>query len=252
MALCLMLTGCISEETKEETAGGDNDMATELVFSSFDGGGPDYSIHLEDPGFVSFTKSRQYKDDNHDELDGAAFEIVFVFTGIQPGETYMVIEERSPIAGYYDHRYHVMVDESLNVTLKKLSTTDLNALTEPSATLVIHTDNGSFYANLANNSSAKAFLKHLNSEVLTVEMHDYGNFEKVGDLPWELPANDELITTKPGDIILYQGNKITIYYDEDTWEFTRLGEINVISREELLEVFGDGDVTVTFWLEWSE
>ena len=83
-------------------------------------------------------------------------------------------------------------------------------------------------------------------------MSDYGSFEKVGDLPQELPRNDESITTVPGDIILYQGNKITIYYDENTWEFTRLAKIYDVTREELLDVLGDGDVTVSFWLEWSE
>ena len=83
-------------------------------------------------------------------------------------------------------------------------------------------------------------------------MHDYGNFEKVGPLPFELPRNDETITTEPGDIILYQGNQITIYYDENTWNFTRLAKIDNVTREELLDVLGSGDVTVTFWIEWSE
>lgn len=80
----------------------------------------------------------------------------------------------------------------------------------------------------------------------------YGNFEKVGPLPFELPRNDETITTEPGDIILYQGNQITIYYDENTWNFTRLAKIDNVTREELLDVLGSGDVTVTFWIEWSE
>ena len=83
-------------------------------------------------------------------------------------------------------------------------------------------------------------------------MHDYGNFEKVGDLPWELPTNDEEITTKPGDIILYQGNKITIYYDENQWNFTKIGKISYVDEEELREVLGDGDVTAEFSVEWTE
>ena len=74
----------------------------------------------------------------------------------------------------------------------------------------------------------------------------------MGPLPWELPRNDEQITTEPGDIILYQGNQLTIYYDENTWSFTRLGKIKYVTKEELLEALGDGDVTVSFWLEWSE
>ena len=60
------------------------------------------------------------------------------------------------------------------------------------------------------------------------------------------------MNTDAGDIILYQGDKITVYYDENTWTFTRLGHIDGATRESLLEVLGDGDVTVRFYLEWSE
>lgn len=83
-------------------------------------------------------------------------------------------------------------------------------------------------------------------------MHDYGSFEKVGNLPWKLPTNDEEITTEPGDLILYQGDKITVYYDENTWNFTKLGRLNATS-EEIKEVFGDKDeITASFFLEWTE
>ena len=53
-------------------------------------------------------------------------------------------------------------------------------------------------------------------------------------------------------MILYQGDQITVYYDENTWNFTRLAKIGSVTREELLEAFGEGNVTVTFWTEWSE
>ena len=100
-------------------------------------------------------------------------------------------------------------------------------------------------ASLENNSSAQALAELLKQGDITVDMSDYGNFEKVGDLPQSLPRNDEKITTVPGDIILYQGNKITIYYAENTWDFTKLGHINNITQEELKTLLGDGDVTVS-------
>ena len=80
-------------------------------------------------------------------------------------------------------------------------------------------------------------------------MHDYGNFEKVGPLPQSLPTNDQRITTSPGDTILYQGNQVTIYYDANTWSFTRLAKIEDATRESLLTVFGIGDVEVTLSLQ---
>ena len=62
---------------------------------------------------------------------------------------------------------------------------------------------------LSDNSSAQAFAELLESGSVTIEMNDYGNFEKVGTLPETLPRNDERITTEAGDLILYQGNQIT-------------------------------------------
>ena len=104
----------------------------------------------------------------------------------------------------------------------------------------------------ADNSSAEAFIDLLTEGDVTVDMHDYGNFEKVGPLGAELVRNDEDITTEPGDVILYQGNQITIYYDTNTWDFTRLGKVQGLSQAELNEVLGEGDVSVTFSLSAGE
>lgn len=109
-----------------------------------------------------------------------------------------------------------------------------------------------FTVDLEDNSSAEAFVEKLSSDPITVDMQDYGNFEKAGDLPWDLPRNDEKITTQPGDLILYNGNKITVYYDENTWDFTKLGTLNA-SEEEIRKVFGgEDDIQVKFFVEWTE
>ncbi len=111
--------------------------------------------------------------------------------------------------------------------------------------------NGHTYsATLADNSSAQAFAQLLKSGPLTVSAHDYGSFEKVGDLGTSLPRNDEQITTSPGDIILYQGDQITVYYAQNSWSFTRLGRIDDPSG--LQEALGDGDVEITFQLTDGE
>ena len=99
-----------------------------------------------------------------------------------------------------------------------------------------------------NNSSAEAFAALLAEGDVTVDMHDYGGFEKVGPLGTTLVSGDERITTEPGDVILYQGNQITIYYDVNTWSFTRLGRVQDLTPDELREILGDGDPTVVFSL----
>lgn len=99
-----------------------------------------------------------------------------------------------------------------------------------------------------DNTSAQAFLDLLAQGDITIQMQDYGNFEKVGSLGTTLPTNDTQITTQPGDVILYQGDQITIYYDTNTWNFTLLGKVQGLTQQQLKEILGDGDVTVTFSL----
>ncbi len=434
-----------------------------LSFHSFDGGGPEYRITLEDPTLAAFEAERRYGKPDHALLEGAGYDVIFTFTGLKPGETGMTVAVRSPAGENRDIVYTVKVDESLRVTLteKRLpvafsltregacnyeittpgdgyrlqvnqgaaqsigadvvealqeiidefgmdgwdgfdkraedsgegfsleiaydgggwiraagqgvfppgwaeATARIDELLEamrppeigevpgayrwpgeddaggitialaadgtfalagpasdgggewamdgallyllgggdpgwygifipvrdaliyveadsidfPAAlpdgarfekmkdewdtgeyraafvratpTLTIEAGGKVFYAVLEENPSADALVEKLNSGAISVEMHDYGDFEKVGPLPWSLPANDGEITTEPGDVILYQGDKITIYYGRNAWRFTRLAKIENVTREQLLDAFGEGGVTVTFWLEWSE
>jgi len=113
--------------------------------------------------------------------------------------------------------------------------------------LNIQIDNGkskhTLTATLNDNSSSRALMELLEKGSITIDMHDYGSFEKVGSLPSSLPRNDTQITTEPGDIILYQGNQITIYYDTNSWNFTLLGKIDGITKAELKKILGKGNVT---------
>ena len=103
-------------------------------------------------------------------------------------------------------------------------------------------------ATLVENSSVDALIEALAEGPITINMRDYGSMEKVGSLGIDLPRNDEQITTEAGDIILYQGNAFVIYYAPNSWNFTRLGKIDNVSAEELREVLGDGNVTITLFL----
>ena len=126
------------------------------------------------------------------------------------------------------------------------------AAVRPTPNLVIEAGGRIIYADLEHNPSAEAFVEKLSAGPLELEMHDYGGFEKVGPLPWTLERSDEEITTEPGDVILYQGDQLTIYYGQNTWALTRLARIGGLSGDELRRILGDGDVTVSLWIEWSE
>lgn len=120
---------------------------------------------------------------------------------------------------------------------------------EENMKLYIRVNNRILTANLENNSSVDALVEKLKQSDITIEMSDYANFEKVGSLGFSLPRNDKSITTTPGDIILYQGNQITIYYDTNSWNFTKLGKIENITQDELKEILGEEKVTITFTLK---
>lgn len=117
---------------------------------------------------------------------------------------------------------------------------------EEDAMLKITVGEQEFLAAFEDNSSAREFQELLAQGPLTVEMEDYGGFEKVGALGSTLTRNDQRITTQPGDVILYQGNQITIYYGTNTWSFTRLARITDLTG--LTEALGDDTVQVTFSL----
>jgi hypothetical protein len=106
-----------------------------------------------------------------------------------------------------------------------------------------------FTVTLVENSSTEALKELLAKGPVTINMRDYGNMEKVGGLGTNLPRNDEQITARPGDLILYLGNSLVIYYEPNSWNFTRLGKINDITQKELKEVLGSGNVTVTLCLD---
>ena len=128
---------------------------------------------------------------------------------------------------------------------------DLNIMKNKD-TLYIKIGENILEAELTENSSAAALTELLKDKDITIEMHDYGDFEKVGEIGTNLPVIDERITTAAGDLILYQGDKFVIYYDTNSWNFTRLGKIKNISETELKNILGENNVTVTLTLNPSK
>lgn len=116
-------------------------------------------------------------------------------------------------------------------------------------TMKITVGDTSFTAVLEDNSSARALEELLREGSLTINMRDYANMEKVGEIGKSLPRNDKHTVTEAGDIILYQGNSLVIYYDTNTWNFTKVAKIEKVTKEELLKALGDGSVNVTFSLD---
>lgn len=114
-------------------------------------------------------------------------------------------------------------------------------------TLLLTVNGRSFTATLENNASVTALIERLTEGPLQIRMDDYGDMEKVGSLGFSLPRNDVQTTTGVGDIVLYQGNSIVIFYGRNTWSYTRLGKVDGVStREEMLDrLGGKGSIVLT-------
>lgn len=104
-----------------------------------------------------------------------------------------------------------------------------------------------FAAALADNPGAEAFKALLADGPLTIEVSDYGGFEKVGPLEQRLPTENAQTTTQAGDIVLYQGDQIVLFYGSNSWSYTRLGKIDDLTG--WAEALGGGDLFVTFSLQ---
>ena len=131
---------------------------------------------------------------------------------------------------------------------RKTGSSDKGELSDMKISIQITSESGShkLTATLVDNSSATAFYNLLKRAPVTIKMSDYSNFEKVGSLGTSLSRNDTQITTSAGDIILYQGNQIAVYYDTNSWNFTRLGKVDGVTQAELKRILGKGDVTAVF------
>ena len=95
-----------------------------------------------------------------------------------------------------------------------------------------------------DNASVEA-LKTLAVEGLTIEMSMYGGFEQVGSIGQSLPRDDRQTTTTSGDIVLYSGNQLVVFYGSNSWAYTRLGHITDQTPAQMKALLGNGDVTIT-------
>ena len=84
---------------------------------------------------------------------------------------------------------------------------------------------------------------------ITIQMSMYGGFEQVGSIGQSLPRDDKQTTTRSGDIVLYSGNQMVVFYGSNSWSYTRLGHISDKDEAEMADLLSQGDVTITISTE---
>ncbi|MDE6271007.1 MAG: hypothetical protein K2M12_09180 [Muribaculaceae bacterium] len=108
--------------------------------------------------------------------------------------------------------------------------------------------NRTMTASLVENAATRELLALLQQGPITVHMSDYGGFEKVGTLPQSFTTSNSQITTEPGDIMLYQGNNMVIFYGSNSWSYTRLGKIDGATAEDVRQFLGTGNIALNISL----
>lgn len=112
--------------------------------------------------------------------------------------------------------------------------------------MYITIDGKTLSVELIDNAATQTLVTALQEGDITYEAHDYGGFEKVGALGRSLPTSDTQTTTQAGDVILYSGNQIVLFYGSNSWSYTRLGHMEYSTQAELESFLkaGQGNVTV--------
>lgn len=133
-------------------------------------------------------------------------------------------------------------DEAQAQTIKEEDMTEKLYITIGNQTLPV---------TLVKNNATEALMAALAANPITYEADDYGGFEKVGALGMSLPTSNQQLTTQAGDVILYSGNQIVLFYGSNSWSYTRLGRIEYESLEQLKSFLkaGQGRVSVTLSAE---
>lgn len=130
--------------------------------------------------------------------------------------------------------------------LKDIDYTNLSS--NITSTMNLKVNNQTVKVNLTKNAATEALLTLLKNGPITYTANDYGGFEKVGALGFSLPSSDTDITTEAGDIMLYTNNQLCIFFDSNSWQYTRIGKIEGMTKDQLKNTFGDGQVNITLSL----
>ncbi|MCH5317818.1 MAG: hypothetical protein J1E05_07550 [Eubacterium sp.] len=113
--------------------------------------------------------------------------------------------------------------------------------------MIVKIGDSAFTATLEDNVATRELIEMMKNAPITIDMSDYSGFEKVGPLGRRLTTENHQTITNAGDIVLYNGDQIVIFYGSNSWSYTRIGKIDDLFGWE--EALGSGDITAEFSLK---
>jgi hypothetical protein len=178
--------------------------------------------------------------------------LVLLFSTVLSGCGTIVkeVEQGTPVNTVDTDEEDTSEEKTINQTTEKLETiTEHENVTEQEDEIImVMTINDTKVDVIWENNASVAELKELAEDELTISMSMYGGFEQVGPIGKSITRDDKQTTASAGDIVLYSGNQLVVFYGSNSWAYTRLGKIN-LNEKELKNLLGNGDVTITLSME---
>ena len=134
-------------------------------------------------------------------------------------------------------------------SIKNDENADTTEETETENMLKLYINDEEIPVTWEENKSVKVLENLAGESPVVIDMSMYGGFEQVGSIGQSLTRNDKQMTTSAGDIVLYSGNQLVVFYGSNSWAYTKLGHIDGKTKEELSDILGKGDVTITLKVE---
>ena len=123
-----------------------------------------------------------------------------------------------------------------------------NVMSEGTA-MIMMIDDTKVNVDWEDNQAVEALRNMAEDGDVTIQMSMYGGFEQVGSIGQSLPRDDKQTTTSSGDVVLYSGNQMVVFYGSNSWSYTRLGHISDKNTEDMTDLLSNGDVTITISIE---
>jgi len=146
---------------------------------------------------------------------------------------------------------NVMSDGTAMYQLAQLAEKDESADDEATgdSTMIMMIDGTKVNVEWEDNQAVERLRDMAEDGDITIQMSMYGGFEQVGSIGQSLPRDDKQTTTTSGDIVLYSGNQMVVFYGSNSWSYTRLGHISDKDEAEMADLLSQGDVTITISTE---
>ena len=221
-------------------------IALMLVFPSADGqasfGNTDWSVpqaESEQNDEPAGTEEVVKPDSSSDNKDPVSVDDGFVLIG---GGTF-------PMGSPESENWRIDAETQHQVSANENEATQEDTKEDTEAMLQMRIGDTAVTVEWEDNESVQALRDLCTDNPLTIQMSMYGGFEQVGSIGQSLPRNDRQTTTGAGDIVLYSGNQIVVFYGSNSWAYTRLGHITDQNAAGMSELLGNGDVTITISME---